>query len=91
MLPFQAGYSFQAAANSTLIVSRGADLRNALARRLRRSAQARVDQPACRHMARTRFSKPRCAPSNRGSGGLLESQSIPWLACKLLNIMSDNV
>jgi len=38
-----------------------------------------------------RFSKPRCAPSNRGRGGLPEHQSIPWLADDLLDIMSDNV
>jgi hypothetical protein len=43
MLPTHAGYSFQAAAHSTLNVSRLVDLRNAMARMLCRDAQVGAD------------------------------------------------
>ena len=91
MLLFQAGYSFQAAANSTLNVSRVADLRNALARMLCRGAQSKRRSSAVPAHGPRPIQQTSMCPSNRGSGGLPESPSIPWLAGDLLNIMSDNV
>jgi hypothetical protein len=92
MLPIHAGYGFQAAANSTLIVSR-----SQIAERSRQvvpHAKAGVDHhhslPALG--PGELLSKPRCAPSTTAAvAWTAVDPSIPWLAAKLLNIMSDNV